>query len=217
MHPRANGSARFFARLQLESLEGRTLPSATPLLPGPSTVQISSIETASTHHKTHHSTMQHSKVEFSTHWRMTPGTELVGTNSHTGNGWSTGGVIFSLVRDGKWSATVGKSEALPVGFVESASKGTHKHPDEFNETFLLSLTIEVGKKSAVVSFMGTIKGSLTDKKSTLKITFEQRTEKVTLGKDDFTVTLPSNLSVAAPKGLPQPIIARIKVSAATKA
>ena len=147
---------------------------------------------------------------------MIPGPELVGTNSHTSNKWSTGGVTFSLVQDSHSTTAIGSTGGeLAVGFVQTSSTAKKGAPDKYDLHFTITLTLkDAAGQSGKVSFTATLKGTLTRKASTLTITFQNRTQKVTLGKHVYTVTMPTSVTPPSPTGLPKPIIAHIQVSAA---
>jgi hypothetical protein len=97
MRTNTSRASQLTARLGLESLEGRTLLSATLPTPAPTVGHVASTTTLQVHHQ---AATQARMVGFSYQWCVGPSAVIVGTNPTTGNGKSTGSVDFALVRGG---------------------------------------------------------------------------------------------------------------------
>jgi hypothetical protein len=210
MHLRTNCAGRFRARLGLESLEGRMLLSSTTL-PSPSPAP--AIGSHTSQQTQVQATSQSANYSFS--WAVGPTSVLVGTNPTTGNGRSTGSVDFALVRNATQSSKLGApASSLPIGFLVTTSSAEHAHPDVFHASFTLQLQLRDASSGAtgVLTFKGTINGTLTWDHSALTATFQSPlTQKLTLGNHVYTVTLPSSLHANGPWDVPTPIYAQVQV------
>jgi hypothetical protein len=188
----AHNRAGRFARLGLESLENRTLLSAT--LPtqaptfGPALAQAAAIA---------------STASYSYQFSIGPSAVLIGTNSTTGNHRSTGMVMVALYRPGEITGKLGgAANAIPVALVTSSSSATPQHPDIFNTTFSVTLKIRDAATgvTGTVKFTGTLKGTMAWNQSALTMSFQgPLTRQITLGRHVYTITLKtSSLHVPAP-------------------
>jgi hypothetical protein len=224
MHARTDHTA---ARLGLEALEGRLLLSATLPAPvaaaaaaqhaAPAPIQIDySHAAAVTHPKVTHPAP--ANVRYLFHWGVGPSPFLLGANTNTGNGKSTGSVDFALVRDGtELSRLGGPSGLVPIGLVVTTSSASASRPDRYNTTFTLQLRIKDEGSGAwrVLTFKGTVTGTLTWDHSSLTVKFQgPLTQKVTLGKHVYTVTIPGTVKPPEPGGAPALLYARVQVGAA---
>jgi hypothetical protein len=212
-----NHAGRCTARLGLESLEGRTLLSAT--LPTPATAaSIAVAHPASV--QVHHQAAQPTYAHFSYDWHVGPSAVLVGTNNTTLNGKSTGSVDFALVRGGDDASRVGGPRgALPIGFVMTTSSASPDHPDHFHVSFTLRLRLHDASsgKTGELTFKGTVNGTLDWGASHLTVTFlSPTTQKLTLGHHVYTVTLPNTIKPTGPNDVPTPLYAMVQVGAAVK-
>jgi hypothetical protein len=205
---------RSAVRLGLEVLEGRLLLSATLPAPAPATnAQISGADSFIQGIKTA-SAVQSSPAStdafFNYSWSMSPSTVLIGANALTHNLHSTGSVDFALVRPNYTAA--GK---IPLGAITTLSSASDKVPDQYHTAFTLTLRIADAATGAVgyVTFKGLITGTLSAKSSTLSIIFQgPLTQKVTLGKHVYSVTMPSSLKPTGPRDAPSMVYASVGVS-----
>jgi hypothetical protein len=200
-------AGRFTARLGLESLEGRTLLSATAIAP-----QAAPVTQAQPL-----STMQTSVAHYSYSLGVGPSAVLTGTNSSTFNGRSTGSVAVALYRAGTASARVnGPAVALPIGVVISTSSASTATPDHFNKPLTITLKIRDAATGAshTFTFKGTIKGTLSTHSSALTLTFQgPLTQTLKLGTHHYTITLKTgSLHVPAPGTRPALISATVRVT-----
>jgi hypothetical protein len=194
-------------RLGLETLEGRALPSATlpTLAPafGPAVVQPLSTTAIQTH------------AAYSYSWGVSPSAVITGTNPTTGNGRSTGSVDIALFRGGSTSATIGgAANTLPVAVVTSTCSASAAHPDHFSAPVTISMRITdaASHVTRVITFKAFISGTMTATRSAATLTFQSFTQRVTLGRHLYTITLhPSSLHVPAPGGTPIRISATVQV------
>jgi hypothetical protein len=223
MHPRTHG-ARSTVRLGLESLEARTLLSAT--LPAPSPA----VSTAIVHHTdlnnihvayalpaaTAHTQTAAASVRFSYHWKVGPSTVIIGANPKTANGKSSGNVDFALVRDGTDAARLGgQAAAVPLGFIITNSDADDAVPDRFHAAITLKLTLHDAASGAsrTVTFKALLTGTLSFDRSTLVINVQgPLTQKVTLGQHVYTVRLPGSIKPAGPTDVPTTVFAFVAVS-----
>ncbi len=203
-----NRRAGRFARLGLESLESRTLLSAT--MPTTAALgqqaRVSSLQVQSL-----------TTVSYSSSWSISPGPLLLGTNSSTGNGKSTGCVMVALYAPSSGSALLGGSTVtLPVGVVSTSTSALPSSPDQYNTPFSLTLTLKDAGTGATgtLTFKGTVTGSLNWTASSLVLNIQNPTQKLTLGTRVFTVTLPGRVSLPLP-GNPVKLNATVGVSAAS--
>jgi hypothetical protein len=213
MHAHNHRAGRFTARLGLESLEGRTLPSATLPTPAPVLAQAAAIQSGSS---TATVQSQATTANFSYHLGISPSAVLIGTNSSTGNGHSTGCVMVALYRGRPMSARLGGSAlAVPVAMVTSSSSAMPNQPDHYHTTFMISMQIRDAASgvSRTLTFKGTLNGTLSWSKSALNLTFQgPLTRQVWLGKHIYTVTLKTgSLHVPAPGTTPALIGALVSV------
>jgi hypothetical protein len=212
-----NRAGRFTARLGLESLENRTLLSATLPTPSSTLGAVANASSIQVQHQT--TTTTHIQTAaYSYHWSITPSAVLTGTNSATGNGRSTGCVMVALYRPGNVTGKVGgPANALSVALVTSSSSASPSRPDHFNTSFSISLTIKdsASGASGKVTFTGTIKGTLTWSGSALTLSFTGGlTRQIKLGKHLYTVTLKTgSLHVPLP-GAPAPALIGATVAVA---
>ena len=217
MHTHNNRAGRFSARLGLESLEGRTLLSAT--LPTPvAAVAQQATSSFEVHHleASHHSVapQPHAPVSFSYNWHVGPSAVITGTNSTTGNGLSTGSVDFALVRRGADTARLGgMPTAVPLGFVVTTSSASDDHPDRFNTSIVLKLELRDAHsgRTETVTFKGTITGTLSWTHSSLSVTFENPSQRFSLGDHVYTVTLPRHVHPTGPNDTPSALYAFVQV------
>jgi hypothetical protein len=212
------------ARLGLESLEGRivlsttALPAHAPVVGQQSavsalaveyqsdTAQIASIQAASV-----------TRASFSYSFSVGPRSILLGTNTTTANGKSSGSVAMALVRNRSASAVVGgPAVSVRVGFVTTTGSATPAHPDRFtNVPFSVTLHLRdaASGRTADVVFRGAINGTMSWQASHLRATFWTPTQHVTLGNHVYTVTMPSAFTPAGPYEAPVTLYAKIQVSA----
>jgi hypothetical protein len=218
----ANRAGRFSARLGLESLEGRMLLSATlPAAPSGGTAVAHPADAFAVNHlATTSAQAQATYAHFSYDWHVGPSAVLVGTNSTTLNGKSTGSVDFALVRRGNDALKMGGQRgALPIGFVMTTSSADPSHPDHFHVSFTVTLKLhdDASGKTGVLTFHGTVDGTLDWMASHLTITFQSPlTQSLTLGHNVYKVTLPSTIKPTGPNDVPTPLYAFVQVSAARK-
>jgi hypothetical protein len=209
-----NRAARSFARLGLESLEGRVLLSTTlPAAPAPATGLVQQAAAMSIQH--HSST-----ASYSYNWSIAPRPVLTGVNPGTGNTWS-GSVLVALYRPGTGTATLGgAANTLRVGLVNSNSSATAARPDHFNTTFALTLHIRDEATGALgaVTFKASINGTLSMTTASLKVTFQgPLARQVKVGNHIYTVTIKTGtLHVPASGTRPALIGATIAVSNARR-
>jgi hypothetical protein len=197
-------ASRRFARLGVECLEGRTLPSAAPLAPPvlSSSVQVAHVPAAT-----------QTNAAFSMHWTVGPKAVITGSNG------ATGSVDFALYRDASSSAKVGgPAVTMHVGVITTTSSANNSHPDIYSHTpFTLTLKLKDAGSGATgtVTFKGFINGNLSWQHSSLTITFQNATQKLTLGGRVYTVTLPQNIHPPVPGKTPFVLNATVQVSKAT--
>jgi hypothetical protein len=205
-------AGRLHARLNLESLEARTLLSAT--LPTPTPVPVVCQQAlASSIQVNHQATAQAAMVNFSYRWGIGPSAVLTGTNSSTHIGRSTGSVDFALVRTSPDAAPLGgRPTAMPLGFVVTTSSASPARPDHFNTTFTLSLRIrDASGVWGQVNFKGTVTGTLTANVSNLTITFKSPSQQLTLGHHVYSITLPKTIHPNGPADAPSAVYAFVSV------
>ncbi len=172
-------AVRRATRLGVETLEGRTLLSASGLV----------------------SQAVSSTVVYATHWSVTPGAVLTGSNAATGNHKSTGSVDVALFRDASLAGKLGAAPAtIHVGLVTTTSSATDSRPDIYHTSFTLTLRLKDAASGVIdtLSFKGTIDGTLTASHSMLTINFKTPVQKVTLGHHVYTITLPQGIHPPAP-------------------
>ncbi len=197
-----NRRAGRFARLNLESLEGRALPSATLPAPalGPALVRTAAVQQT---------------ANYTYSWVIGPSAVLTGTNSSTGNGRSTGSVMIARYRGATRTDKLGSTTAVPVALVTSSSSALPSKPDHYNTPFTVSLKLKdnVSGASTTVTFSGTLNGALAWNHSALTMTFKTPlTRQVKLGSHTYTVTLKAGaLHVPAPGASPALLGATIAV------
>jgi hypothetical protein len=224
MPPRNHRAHRSTVRLGLEVLEGRMLLSATLPAPAPAPTGhiagsdsfIQGIKTASTLQSSPAAT----NAYFNYLWSMSPSTVLVGANALTHNHHSTGSVDFALVRPNYAGVRVGSTGNIPLGAITTLSSASDRVPDQYHSAFTLTLRIADGATGATgwVSFKGLVTGTLSRNKSSLTITFQRSlTQKVTLGKHVYSVTVPSSLKPTGPHGAPTMVYVTVGVSNAPTA
>jgi hypothetical protein len=213
------------ARLGLESLEGRivlsttTLPAAAPIIGRQSATPPMQVDhlSARTASVAPQAAKTQASASFSYGWVAGPRSVLVGTNTKTGNGKSSGSVALALVRNRSASAHVGGPPVtLRVGFITTTGSATPRDPDRYHVAFSMKLHLRdaASGRSADVIFRGTINGTLSWKGSHLKATFQTpTTQRVILGNHVYTVTLPRSFTPAGPYEAPVSLYARIQVSA----
>jgi hypothetical protein len=209
----------------LESLESRTLLSSsmpTALAAPPAIVGHSAAAAIHIDHTTPAATTQHAApatASFAYHWSVGPSSVLVGTNTITRNRASTGSVDFALVRDSSAVARLGgPASTVPVGFLLTTSSAGDGLPDHFNTPFTIRLRLRDAASGATgeVTFKGRITGTLSWDHSGLQATFlSPTTQKITLGKHVYTVSLPATLVPNGPYDMPTTVFARIQVATAT--
>jgi hypothetical protein len=143
---------------------------------------------------------------------------LKGTNSGTSNGKSTGRVDITLHGAGSTTARLGgPAVALPLASVTSISSASTRHPDHYNKTFTIGLKIRDAASGAcdMLTFKGTVTGTLSRTGSSLRLTFQgSATKQIKLGSHIYTVTLRTgSLHVPAPGSrTPALIAATVQVS-----
>jgi hypothetical protein len=213
MHAHTCRKGRFIARLGLECLETRTLLSSTvtaPITTG-GTVSLGSLQSNATQ----------ANAAYSFQLGMSPNPVLTGTNTSTGNGQSTGSVDFALFHSGTGTSTVGGSAAkVTAGLVVTTSSAYDARPDSYNSSFTLRMFLKDSTSGAagLVSFQGTLKGTLSWDHSALTVSFQGNPQKLTLGKYVYTVTLPAGpLHLPAPGAMPMILDASVQVSLAAPA
>jgi hypothetical protein len=220
MHAHKSRAGHFTARLGLESLEDRALLSATVPATGPAAAPVVSQSSGPSMQIQHQTTTtapqaQAPYVHFSYHYGISPSAVILGTNSATLNGKSTGSVDFALVRGGGAAAHLGgAATALPIGFVMTISSADPNKPDIFHANFSVTLRLQDGGAKGELHFKGRIDGTLDAFASHLKVTFQSPlTQTITLGKHVYTVTMPSSMNPAGPNDVPSPLYALVKVTA----
>jgi hypothetical protein len=219
MHAHINRAGVRAARLGLESLEGRIVLSTTVPAPAPVVGHTATTELPVLH-LTSVPTVQATYAHFGYHWGTgKAGTVILGTNSTTGNGKSTGSVDFALVRDGSEAARVGGPAVyVPIGFVMTTSSASPSHPDQFHTGFSLTLQLRDAASGAIgtLTFSGTINGTMTWSGANLTATFSSpTTQKLTLGKHVYTVTLPHTIRPTGPLNAPATLYAQVQVTPRT--
>ncbi len=195
-------AGRFTARLGLECLEGRVLPSATVPAPTSGTAQTASVQAT---------------AGYTYSWSISPGAVLLGTNSSTGNGKSSGSIMVALYAPGSSSATVGgPAVSVSLGLVTTSSSAVAAKPDVYNTPFSITLKLKDSGSGAsgTLTFAGTITGTLSWDRSSLVVAFTSPTQKVTLGGRLYTISLPGKLGLGTPDSAPVKISASIQVSVA---
>jgi hypothetical protein len=223
MHLRTHGAGRSSVRLGLESLEARTLLSATLPAPIPTTsggvvhhTDLDPIHVATIHPAA--VAPAATSAGFSFHWNVGPSTVITGTNALTANGKSSGNVVFALVRDGFDSAHLGgNAVAVPIGFLITNSDASDAVPDHFHTAISIRLRLHDAASGAtgVVTFKALLTGTLSGARSTLVLKFQSPlTQKLTLGHNVYTVRLPETLNPAGPDAIPTTLFAYVGVSAA---
>jgi hypothetical protein len=209
-------SPRFSARLNLESLESRTLLSTT--LPTPPAAPVGHQSTTSSIQVLHqHTHAQPVYAKYSYNWGLGhTGAVILGTNSSTLNGKSTGSVDFAVVRHGMDVSRVGgPATAVPLGFVITMSSADPSKPDHYHSAFTVTLTLRDAAAGATgkVTFKGTINGTLNWNVSNLTLTFQSpTTQRLTLGKNIYTITMPQAIHPGGPNDMPSPVYARVQVT-----
>jgi hypothetical protein len=223
MNLRADSLTASAVRLGLETLEDRTLPSGNPLLdptvvknPVAATVQTSASSSVTLQSQQVAATQAAvASASFGYHWAVAPSSVLLGTNPATGNGKSTGSVAVALVRDGTTSVPVGATGAkILVGYLMTSSSAKDSSPDKFQTPFTLTLRLRdaLSGASTVLSFKGMITGTMVYYRSSMKVTFQFPTQKVTLGKYVYTVSLPSSITLGSPRAAPTPFSAWVRIT-----
>jgi hypothetical protein len=134
-------------------------------------------------------------IDFSYHWAAEPSPVIPG---------GTGSVSLAVAPDGNQQATAGSSVpvVIPGANVTTNSAATNP-PDTFNTPFSMKLTLTDTASGAtgILTFSGTISGTLTAGHSSLTSTFNNPlTETVTLGNHQYSVTIDPTLV-----NLPSPI------------
>jgi hypothetical protein len=118
---------------------------------------------------------------------------LKGTNSGTSNGKSTGRIQIALHSAGSTTARLGGPPvALPLASVTSISSASKRHPDHYNRTFTISVKIRDAASGAlaILTFKGTVTGTLSRTTSSLRLHFQgPSTKQIKLGRHIYTVTL----------------------------
>jgi hypothetical protein len=201
-------AGRFTARLGLESLEGRLLLSATLPAAAPSlgTAQVWSVKPLAA---------APASAGFSYSWSVSPSAVLLGRNSSTGNGQSTGSVMVALSAAGSASAPLsGSSGSIPLGLFTTSSSAVPSRPDTYNTPFSINLKIHDAASGATgtLNFKGTVTGALNWQQSALVVRFDAPTQKLTLGGRLYTVTLPGTIHLATPDAAPLQVNASVQVS-----
>jgi hypothetical protein len=210
-----NTRARQTIRLGLESLEGRTVPTATLSAPASAAGQFSAAaQDVQVQHLQAASVTTWARFGFS--WGAgTTGAVLTGTNALTANHKSTGSVALALVRGGMDSARVdGSAVTVPVGFLMTSSSAKSTSPDHYSTAFSLTITIHdaASGKSATLTFKGTLTGTTTWESANLKLTLWSPQQHVTVGNHVYTVTLPKYLYPHGPNDAPVPVYAQVKIN-----
>jgi hypothetical protein len=198
---------RSVARLGLESLESRTLLSAT-LLPAATPTSASALVQQSSGIQIQSLAITNT-ANYSYSWSVGPSAVLTGTNS-------TGSVAIALSPAGSSSAPVGGvAAAISLARLSTSSSASDAHPDVYNTTFTLSLKIKDSSSGATgtLAFKATLHGTLSYDRSSLLVTFQNPMQKLTLGGHVYTVTLPSSaINLAFPGNTPVKISASVQVS-----
>jgi len=217
MHALNNRAGRFTARLALESLESRTLlsatmPTAAPV--APATTSHAAASDIQVHHLTSNTTHA-ATVNFQYDWSVGPSAVMIGTNSTTGNGKSTGSVDFALVRPGSDSTKLGgMPTAVPLGFLVTTGSASDAHPDHFNIKISLKLSLRDSAtgKSGELTFNGMLTGTLTANQSSLTITLQTPSQQLILGNKVYSVTLAKTMHPAGPNDVPSAVYAFVHVT-----
>jgi hypothetical protein len=214
MHPHANRAGRSVARLGLELLEGRDLPSVTlpavklsppaPVQQAPAKVAVASPASAA-------------PVGFTAHWSVSRSPVVTGSSAGTANGKSTGSVAFALAHDGAGSVRPGgPGTSIAAAVLTSNSAGNDAFPDTFHSPFGLRLHLrdDASGAAADLTFGGTINGKLTARKSSLTANLEgPLSQQVKLGGHVYTVTFGSRtVPVPAPGAAPVAVNVTVQVA-----
>jgi hypothetical protein len=205
------------ARLGLESLEGRIVPSSTTASPPAVIGQQSDASNVEIQYlSAQPASVTSTRASFSAGFVAGPHSIILGTNTQTGNHASTGSVAFALVRSESGALTIGAAPAsLKVGFIAVSSTATPTHPDHYvNVPVSITLTLRdaASGRTASITFKGVINGTASWMSSTLKLTFQTPISKsVTLGHHVYTVTMPSSLTLNGAFQPPVTLSAKIQV------
>jgi hypothetical protein len=157
---------------------------------------------------------------FSSHWGIVSSAILTGTNPTTHNGRSTGSVAIALFPDAATSARVGgPAVTLPAAVLTTSSSALGK-PDTYHTTFSFALRLRdsASGASAVLTFTGTINGTLGLHFSALTATLQgPLTRQVTLGNHVYTVRFPAGtFHLPAPGTTPLRLNATVQVNPRTR-
>jgi len=217
MHANTPRAGRFVARLNLETLEGRALPSATlpaPLAPAPAAAAAlqapAALDTAA-----EVAAVARARAAFSTNWSTGTSAVLTGTNAHSGDGRGTGTLAFALARPRAASAAISSvGSRVPVGLLVTSSSASALSPDHYNATITLRLRIHdaASGKWGVLAFRARVTGNLSYGRSSLTVTFEAPTQRVVVGNKLYTATLPKTVHPGAPGTSAARLFASIQVS-----
>jgi hypothetical protein len=213
-----NRSGRSSVRLGLESLESRTLPSASlpglALDVGHTAGHQAAASPVAIQYVTNHAAVW---APYAYHWSVVTTAFFTGSNPTTGNHKSTGSVDFALVRDGFGSVQVnGSAAVIPAFLVSTTSSASPRVPDTYNHVpFSVRLTLRnlPSGQSTTLTFTGTLNGTLTWKWANLTATFNgPLTRQVYLGGHSYTLTLPGG-----PIYLPAPGMAPARIGITIRA
>jgi hypothetical protein len=190
-------NVRTGGRLNLESLESRTLLSTTLLPPaGPHVAAVVAHQPAATVH----AAAAHTSVNFRYGWSLDHAV-FVGTNPTTHTGRSSGNVAFGLYRQGTATAILGGApRSVPVALIVTNSAARWATPDHFHATVTLHFRLRDANTGAwaQLTFHGTISGKLSAGHSTLTLSFRDATQRFVLGGHVYTVRLPAGMHLGSP-------------------
>jgi hypothetical protein len=230
-----NRAGRPIARIGVESLESRTLPSTLPpavvlnrevfhvvLPPAPfmfhygdsGQAQHGASSNSAAPQSAHR--QENEVANYASQWGLSPGAVVTGTSHLTGSGRSTGSVAIALGRGVSSSAQAGASSAVQtIGYITTSSSATAGSPDNYRTPITLSLTLKDNDSGAstVVSFSALVSGTVSAREASLNVAFfGGTTRQVRLGSHTYTVSLGSEMFHApAPGATPAAITASIQV------
>jgi len=209
------------ARLSLEILEGRALPSTT-VMPNAPVLPTATVQSTAPTSTTPVATTQ--TVQFSGNWAVGPYAVIQGTNPATGNGKSTGGVAVATLRTGFSGTTIvsgvsvsSAGRPVRVAMISAFSSAPANKQDVFSNTpftLKLRLTDTASKQSGEIIFRGTVNGTMTFFKSSLTLSFNNasRTQQIRLGNNLYTVTMPSTIQMPTANSRPIALDATVQVA-----
>jgi hypothetical protein len=213
MHSHTDRASRPRTRLGLESLEGRTLLSAAPPVPAhpllpqdshPAVIRDGHTPASAPSPGAAAGQAGANLVAFSSHWSVSPGPVLTGTNHVTGRGRSTGCVAVALARAGADASRLGGAQtAISAPVLTTSSSAPDSSPDLYHESFGLRLMLkdEASGATGQLTFDATLNGTITATRSALTATIQgPLTRQLTLGGHVYTVTFKSGAVLLPPPG-----------------